>query len=263
LFKKSLFLKYSFLLLIVTFLLSIQISYSNSFEIVDFAFESKKGKMDYDKNIKNVPDEFKKLYKNIDKNLSRLNKNIDKKWNGKLYPSFIPMASVLPANSNSGESILKTGNREFVRMYVKRLKHLGCKGVQLDIQFPIFDPNYFVFAKNKGLIPQDGPDERDYLNFYKDVVADIRNLELEVSIESQVTFTQETWSSLPVKEYYKQFDKDGKAGFKAYKKRKLEMLQLIAIELKPDYFTICNEPSTEMWLTDIKLLKNKKKYLVN
>jgi len=208
-----------------------------------------------------IPGEFRSLYKHLGKTLKKLNGEIDEEWDGTLSHSFIPMASVLPANSNSGERLLNPYNIGFTRKYLEQLKSLGCKGVQLDIQFPLFDPEFFAFIKGKGIVSGDYPDDIEYLKYYKEIVKEIRNLGLKLSIESQVVFTQKTWSPLPVKSYYEWFDLSGEKGLKAYNDRKLEMLKLIAVELKPDYFTICNEPDTEMWLTGIKLLKEKSNYI--
>jgi hypothetical protein len=133
--------------------------------------------------------------------------------------------------------------------------------VQLDIQFPILDLEYFKFAKEKGLIPKDSPEDKDFLEFYKKVAEEVRASGLRLSVESQVIFTQKTWSPLPVEQYYAEFEKDGEAGFAAYKQRKLAMAKLIATELRPDFFTMEDEPDTAMSLTGIQLLKKKENYL--
>lgn len=208
-----------------------------------------------------VPPLFQRLYTRLESVLARWNKEIDQKWNGTLYNMFIPMASVLPANSNAGFPILRKENRENTKIYIQRLKELGCRGVQLDIQFPILDPEYFKFAKQKGLIPKDSPEDKDFLEFYKKVAEEVRASGLRLSVESQVIFTQKTWSPLPVEQYYAEFEKDGEAGFAAYKQRKLAMAKLIATELRPDFFTMEDEPDTAMSLTGIQLLKKKENYL--
>lgn len=207
-----------------------------------------------------IPAEFEELYNSLDGTLNTLHDEIDHKWDQTLFNGFLPMASVLPANSNAGPGLVKQGNFDFVKLFITRLKEMGCKGVQLDIQFPILDPEYFSFAKSQGLIDPDSPDDNDYMEFYIAVVEEIRRQNLRISIECQVIFTQETWSPLPVEEYYQFFDKDGQSGFITYKQRKLEQLKRIVRELAPDYLTICNEPETEIWLTGIQLLQKKENY---
>lgn len=208
-----------------------------------------------------VPSDYQELYESLEATLDTLHADIDQQWDGTLYPDFIPMASVLPANSNLGESLLQDGKLDFVKLYITRLREMGCKGVQLDIQFPILDPDYFAFAKAYGLMSQDSPDDTDYLAYYKAVVQEIRKQGLSLSIESQVVFTQATWSPFPVAQYYLLFNKAGEEGLATYVQRKQEQLKLIVTELAPDYLTIGDEPETEMSLTGIALLQDKDRYL--
>jgi hypothetical protein len=208
-----------------------------------------------------VPAEWKNLYDSLNYCLDQLHADIDQRWDHALYPPFVAMASVLPANSNAGPSILHPGNLDTVKLFITRLREMGCKGVQLDIQFPIMDPAFFDFAKSNGLMAADSPGADDYLQFYKNVAAEIRSQGLVFSIESQVVFTQAVFSPLPVAPYYESFDQDGAAGLTRYKNQKLEMLRKIARELRPDYLTICDEPETEMWLTKIRLLQNRETYV--
>jgi len=208
-----------------------------------------------------VPVEWQSLYAFLDSTLNQLHADIDQRWDRALYSSFVAMASVLPANSNSGPNILRPGNMDTVRLFITRLREMGCKGVQLDIQFPVMDPAFFDFAKAGGLMTADSPGADDYLQFYKNVAAEVRGQGLALSIESQVVFTQAAFSPLPVAPYYESFDRDGDAGLARYKNRKLDMLRKITRELRPDFLTICDEPETEMWLTQIHLLQNRETYL--
>jgi hypothetical protein len=208
-----------------------------------------------------VPPQYQRIYARLETVLDRWTKELDQRWNGTLYNMFIPMASVLFANSNAGFPILRKENRDHTKLFIQRLKELGCRGVQLDIQFPTLDPAYFVFAKDKGLIPKDSPDDKAFLEFYKKVAEDVRSQGLKLSVESQVVFIQKTWSPLPVEPYYAEFEKNGEEGFAAYKQRKLAMAKLIAAELRPDFFTMEDEPDTAMSLTGIQLLKKRENYL--
>jgi hypothetical protein len=157
----------------------------------------------------------------------------------------MPAASVLPANSNAGLVMLTPQNLEVAKKYVLSLKDIGCQGVQLDIQYPVYDPAYFQFARDRGMIPLDSPDDRDFRRFYRELVQEIRGLGLKVLIENQVTFTQKTWSP-PAAQLYEHLNGEGKAGFEAYKRGRLEMAGLIPADLQPDFLTVSNEPDTEM-----------------
>lgn len=208
-----------------------------------------------------IPQEYTAMFHRLDAILADIHADLDSRWDKSLHPVFVPMASVQPANSNSGPDMLRDGVLDFTKLFISRLKTMGCRGVQLDIQFPILDPDYFEFAKARGLLPADSPEQDAYLDFYRQVVAFIRSEGLVVSIESQIVFTQSVWSSLPVAEYYAQFDAQGQEGLALYMQRKADMLRVIAAELQPDLLTICDEPETEMWLTGIDLLTNRQTYL--
>ena len=209
----------------------------------------------------NVPQEYQDLFVHLNSYMTGLHQDIDRRWDHTLHPGFIPMAGVLPANSNSGLDLLREGNLELTTLFISRLREMGCRGVQLDIQFPALDPDYYIFAKARGLLPASSPGAAEMLAFYKSVVQEVRRQGLKLSIESQVVFTQPTFSSLPVADYYLSFDADGWAGLARYKQRKLNMLKEVATELQPDYLTIGDEPETEMWLTGIRLLANRDNYL--
>ncbi|MGB9004238.1 MAG: hypothetical protein WCB96_00790 [Candidatus Aminicenantales bacterium] len=207
-----------------------------------------------------VPDEYQDLFIHLNTYLTTLHQDLDRRWDHQLHPGFIPMAGLLPANSNSGLELLREGNLEMTGLFIERLREMGCRGVQLDIQFPVLDPNYYIFAKAHGLLPASSPGAAEMLAHYKAVVQEIRRQGLKLSIESQVVFTQPTFSSLPVAEYYRYFDADGWAGLARYKQYKLDMLKTIALELRPDFLTIGDEPETEMWLTKIRLLADPDNY---
>ncbi len=207
-----------------------------------------------------VPDEYQDLFIHLNTYLTTLHQDLDRRWDHQLHPGFIPMAGLLPANSNSGLDLLREGNLEMTGLFIERLREMGCRGVQLDIQFPVLDPNYYIFAKARGLLPASSPGAAEMLAYYKAVVQEVRRQGLKLSIESQVVFTQPTFSSLPVAEYYGYFDADGWAGLARYKQYKLDMLKTIALELRPDFLTIGDEPETEMWLTKIRLLADPDNY---
>jgi len=208
-----------------------------------------------------VPQEYRALYAKLNACLFSLHRTIDGAWDHSLHEGLVPMASVLTANSNAGPALLTPESRDATRQFIGRLRELGCRGLQLDIQFPVLDPDFYAFAKARGLMPLGDPEAEDYLLFYKSVVRDIRGQGLKVSVESQVIFTQAEWSPLPVGPYYSAFDADGQAGLSRYIQRKKAMIKTIASELAPDYLTVCDEPETEMDLTGIELLRDASRYL--
>jgi hypothetical protein len=208
-----------------------------------------------------VPESLKPLYTYLETTLATNHSWVDRQWDGKITSDYMPNASLIIANSNAANAgYLTPSHLNLVNTYIKNLKDLGCKSVQLDLQFPIFDEHFFNFAKNNHLMPSTDPGASDYLKFYKNVARLIRNQGLAFTVESQVVFTQKTYSQLPVKRYYQYFNDQGEVGLELYKHYRLEMLKTIIVELAPDYLTICDEPDTEVWLTGIELLKKKESY---
>lgn len=117
-----------------------------------------------------LPESLKPLYKYLNDTLYTNNKWVDQNWDKNINSSFLPNASLIIANSNSvNPGYLTQSYLMLVSQYVKRLKELGCKSIQLDLQFPIFDHNFFLYAKNNNLLPKNGPDDTNYLAFYKKV----------------------------------------------------------------------------------------------
>jgi hypothetical protein len=208
-----------------------------------------------------IPESLKPLYNYLNDVLSINHQWVDQHWDGTINPDYLPNTSLIIANSNAANpGYLTSSYLNLVESYIKSLKNLGCKSIQIDLQFPLFDDNFFSYAKNNKLLPVNGPGASDYLNFYKNVAKIIRNQGLVFTIESQVVFTQKTFSQLPVKGYYQYFNDQGELGLELYKIYRLDMLKVIVTELSPDYLTICDEPDTEVWLTGINLLKNKDNY---
>ena len=208
-----------------------------------------------------IPQSLKPLYSYLETTLDTNHKWVDSQWDGKINSGYLPNASLIIANSNSANAgYLTPSHLSLVDAFVKKLKTLGCKSVQLDLQFPIFDEQFFTYAKNNKLMKRTDPGAYDYLKFYKNVAKLIRNQGLVFTVESQVIFTQKTYSQLPVKGYYQYFNNQGELGLELYKFYRLEMLKTIVRELAPDYLTICDEPDTEVWLTGIDLLKKKDNY---
>lgn len=208
-----------------------------------------------------IPQSLKPLYTYLETTLATNQAWVDSQWDGKISPDYLPNASLIIANSNAANAgYLTSSYLSLVDAFIKNLKKLGCKSVQLDLQFPIFDEQFFIYAKNNKLMKITDPGASDYLQFYKNVSKLIRDQGLVFTVESQVIFTQKTYSQLPVKGYYQYFNDQGELGLELYKFYRLEMLKTIVSELAPDYITICDEPDTEVWLTGIDLLKKKENY---
>jgi len=175
-------------------------------------------------NVGAVPPEYQSLYSKLEARLSSFDKKLDSLSNGSRHP-VVMSAGLVTANPNSGDALLTPETYDLSVRYLDSLLGLGVRGIALDINFPLLDPNFMGTEKSN-----------EYLNFYRKLVSEIKTRGLSISIEVQPVFPD--FSPLPVRSYYQ------KLTFETYKTRVLAMLKTVAAELKPDYLTVANEPDT-------------------
>lgn len=171
-----------------------------------------------------VPGEYQTLYPKLEGKLNNFIAKVDREWNGSKHP-VVFSAGLITANPNYGDTLLTPQIWDMSVKYMDKLQKLGVKGITVDINFPLLDPNF-----------RNGEKYQQYLDFYKKLVSEIRKRNMTFNAEVQPVFPD--YSSLPVKEYYESMT------FDVYKQRVAAMLVIVAKELKPDYLTIENEPDT-------------------
>jgi hypothetical protein len=168
------------------------------------------------------------LYAELEQNLLEFEHRLASQRNRDQRPVTFG-AELLSANSHRGEELLPPKSFWGNLLYLDRLQALGVKGVTIKIGYPILLPDY--------------PRSSEYLDFYQALAVEIRLRGLKLHIKTGPTFQQEEFSNLVVsydnltlREYF-----DGRR----------EQVHLIALELKPDYLTVGNEPSTEQSITGL------------
>jgi hypothetical protein len=135
------------------------------------------------------------------------------------------------ANGNIAEGLLSAGTLDRNRTMLDRLHSLGVRGVVIQICFPLLDPSY----------PRSG----EYLQFFKDIVAEAHTHGMKVLVESGVIFANTPYSPAKIdwSIYTTQTLLQG---------RENQVLR-IAREIRPDYLMIGNEPTTEAMLTGLTI----------
>lgn len=136
-------------------------------------------------------------------------------------------AELLPANGNRGDALLNRTTLPATIQYLDQLQALGVGGVTLDIKLPVLLDDY--------------PRSADYLAFYRQVVAAVRNRGMKLLIESGPAFSGTIFSTI-------EYDYSGMTASEYFQKR-IDMLATIATALQPDYLAIGAEVSTEEMLT--------------
>jgi hypothetical protein len=94
------------------------------------------------------------------------------------------------------------------------------------------------------LLKPDFPQSEQYLDFFREVVGEVRARDLKLLIESGPAFADPQysrvrfdWSNMTLDEFFQM---------------RGDQLRLIATELQPDYLSLGNEPSTQMMLTGLR-----------
>ncbi len=162
--------------------------------------------------------------------IDNFSNTVNSSWNGSRYPvGFATPLSTVTAHR--GKVLLNASTYWGVTLQLNRLAALGLRAVTVDIGFPLFDQNFTT----------DPVEFQGYVDFYKQVVSDIRALGLKVHIDSTVLFPE--YTDLPVESYYANLT------LSEYLAGKYRTLETIASELQPDFLSIGSEPDTEELIT--------------
>ena len=186
-----------------------------------------------DRGEREVPRKFRKLYDELAGLLDRFTASLaDRRGRG---GSVVLGGEVLPANGHRGPGLLddKTAFPGSV-MYIDRLKDLGAGGVSLSLSYPLMTDNY--------------PRSAEYWSFYKRLTDEVRKRGLKLHVKTGPMFTEKEFTD--VKTDYSKLDAP------TYFREKMRMNQRISEELRPDYLSIGNEPSSEMQIMKLKFTAN-------
>lgn len=184
-----------------------------------------------------VPAEYQQLYSTLETSLDNYNAYLDSHSSGESYPVIFGV-ELLPANSNRGTDLLAPQTMQAVSLYLDRLQELGVQGVTMSIGYPLYTPNF--------------PHYQDYVQFYKQVVQEVRKRGMKIDVESAVLFANTEFSTLNVNYTGLTFDQ--------FKTERRQMIAAIVQDLKPDYLNLGAEPDTEYQLIGLKELNSPEKY---
>jgi hypothetical protein len=172
-----------------------------------------------------VPPEYQELYSTLKSSLDSFNASLSVMGAGTGSPIF--GAELLPANSNRGDALLAPNTMKAVTLYLDRLKELGVGGVTFPVAYPLYTPSF--------------PNYQAYVQFYKQVVQEVRKRGMVVEIESSVLFANSAFSPIT-------FDYS-KLTFQEFELQRKQMVSTIIQDLQPDYLDLGAEPDTQYKLT--------------
>ena len=131
---------------------------------------------------------------------------------------------LLPADSNIGQRLLSPQAMPSVINYLNAIQKLGVQGVTIDVSFPILTPTF--------------PNYDQYLQFYENVVAQVRQRGMKIDIESETPLLV-GYPGLalgPVSYANLTYD--------TYVSEDRAMIQTVISDLQPDYLNIGTETDT-------------------
>ncbi|MBN1440613.1 MAG: hypothetical protein JW929_14490 [Anaerolineales bacterium] len=139
-------------------------------------------------------------------------------------------AELIPANGNRGDALLQPNALPAVNLYLDRLQTIGVTGVSIQVSDP--------------LLTSPELDNFSYLEFFRQVVEEAHRRGLKVMAETGPAFPDPQYSKL-------QIDWSGLTAEEYFSDRKRQ-LTLIALEIRPDFLSLGNEPETEQLLTGLE-----------
>lgn len=177
-----------------------------------------------------VPEEYNRLYEELDGSLAHFEQNLNQKWDGQQGQTVFATELAF-ANGNIGEGLLLPQTLKNNRILLDRLQELGVKGVVLSIKYPLLQPDF--------------PRSSEYLRFYKDIAAECRRHDMKILVETGAIFSDTPYS--PVKVDWSRYTTE------SFLDGARDQLLLIVKEIKPNYLTLTEEPTTQEALTGLKI----------
>jgi hypothetical protein len=116
---------------------------------------------------------------------------------------------------------------------------LGVKAVTVEIGFPVFDPNFYIFNGQSAVQAQQTV--QNWLDYYVNLAQAIHSRGLKMIVEANplLSFYISSTSSFNPTGYYKSLD------FATYEKLRSQHNIILAQQVKPDYLLLQTEPQTD------------------
>ncbi|RJP26120.1 MAG: hypothetical protein C4536_16165 [Actinobacteria bacterium] len=169
-----------------------------------------------------VPEKYADLYNELDLKLGEAASYLEANWDGSKGDTIFS-TELIVANSNRGEALLNPATLYAIEITLDSIQTLGIKAVNISIAYPLLTLSF--------------PRSTEYLDFYTKAVAEIRDRGLVVIIDTTTLFPDLDFGELDVSYEGLTLDR--------YMQEKRAMVQTVLSELKPDYYTIENEPVTQ------------------
>jgi hypothetical protein len=185
-----------------------------------------------------VPAQYTSLYNQLEGYVTIDDKLVSSQWDGTVYPVNYA-AELLTADTNAGPGILTSSERQMMTAELDGEVSLGVKAVTVEIGFPVFDPNFYIF--NGQSAAQAQQTVQNWLDYYVNLAQAIHSRGLKMIVEANplLSFYISSTSSFNPTGYYKSLD------FATYEKLRSQHNIILAQQVKPDYLLLQTEPQTD------------------
>jgi hypothetical protein len=185
-----------------------------------------------------VPAQYASLYNQLEGYVTTDDKLVSSQWDGTVYPVNYA-AELLTADTNAGPGILTSSERQMMTAELDGEVSLGVKAVTVEIGFPVFDPNFYIF--NGQSAAQAQQTVQNWLDYYVNLAQAIHSRGLKMIVEANplLSFYISSTSSFNPTGYYKSLD------FATYEKLRSQHNIILAQQVKPDYLLLQTEPQTD------------------
>jgi hypothetical protein len=176
-----------------------------------------------DQYDESIPPAYQSMYTTLRQTLDNFNQTVSgvppAASHGVIYAT-----ELLPADSNIGERLLTPQAIQGVINYLDAIQKLGIDGVTIDISYPVLTPTFLNYAQ--------------YLNFYENVVQQVRERGMKIDIESETPLlVGYPGLSLGSVSY-------ANLTYSNYVSEDRSMIQTVISDLHPDYLNIGTETDT-------------------
>jgi hypothetical protein len=195
------------------------------------------------------PAEYQATFDELSQTLTTFESQLDASWDGSVGDGrFAGALSV--ANGNKSAGLLSPSTWTNVLSMLDAYQAMGVKLIKLDVQYPVFTPAFHTYlaAHPPPAIPGYTYSVPNFIgtpnSFYNKLAAEIRSRGLGLWIEYGTLFAD--YSPTPPGAYFADMRTAGLAATQArYTSERSAESALIVSQLKPDYFSILEEPDTQ------------------
>jgi hypothetical protein len=169
-----------------------------------------------------IPSKYQPMYNFLDTKLAAVHDSIRANWNRVRSPVAFAVELTF-ANGNRGEDLLKATTLQGVALQLDAIRSLGVDAATVAVAYPLLKPSF--------------PRSAEYAQFYRSVAALVRSRGMKLLAKGCTIFADTAYSSLHV-------DYSGLT-MEQFKTDLRQMTDSLLSIMRPDFFTILNEPGTQ------------------